>query len=271
MARQATGQAIERHGKQGITYAARVRAYGQRHYISLGYSWEGATRLKAAQPKRTWLEPEQVKPLLDATVCGLRGGKTKPTPRHARCSPPRSAPVCASASCWRCAGGRGQPRPGPPHRARLQDRGGRARDRHLARAARRARLSQGSGAPTQGRPTTCSPPRPAKPTPARTSPSASSAPSSAPTRRSPARRTSRRSPSRCPALAATHVRLAAVPTRREPRLRHAPDGPHRPQARPAHLHEGHGRTAPPGTRGAARQRARRGALDGGEHPGRDSG
>ncbi len=81
MARQATGQVIERHGKQGITYAARVRAYGQRHYISLGYSWEGATRLKAAQPKRTWLEPEQVKPLLDATVCGLRGGKTKPDPK----------------------------------------------------------------------------------------------------------------------------------------------------------------------------------------------
>jgi integrase len=223
MARQATGQVIERKGKQGITYAARVRAYGQRHYISLGYSWQGATRrqaetelqniladirrgtwqppqpqpastpvqpddptfhefasqwfeshrhevsprsvedykwgltrhllpffkdhrlsqitiaevdryknikvrererckegrtlsngsinetlnllaqvlemaveyghiqfnpargrrrrLKAAQPKRTWLEPEQVKPLLDATVRGLRGGKTTPDPR----------------------------------------------------------------------------------------------------------------------------------------------------------------------------------------------
>jgi integrase len=223
MARQATGQVIERKGKQGTTYAARVRAYGQRHYISLGYSWEGDTRrqaetelqniladirrgtwqppqpqpastptqpddptfhefasqwfegrrhevssrsvesdkwaltrhllpffkdhhlsqitipevdrykntkvrereqghverplsnrtinatlallaqvlemaveyehipfnpargkrrrLKAAQPKRTWLEPEQVRPLLDATVRGLRGGKTKPDPR----------------------------------------------------------------------------------------------------------------------------------------------------------------------------------------------
>jgi len=38
-------------------------------------------RLKAAQPKRTWLEPEQVKPLLDATVRGLRGAKTMPDPR----------------------------------------------------------------------------------------------------------------------------------------------------------------------------------------------
>ncbi len=38
-------------------------------------------RLKATQPKRTWLEPEQIKPLLDATVRGLRGGKTMPDPR----------------------------------------------------------------------------------------------------------------------------------------------------------------------------------------------
>jgi len=47
MARQATGQVIERKGKQGTTYAARVRAYGQRHYLSLGYSWQGATRHQA--------------------------------------------------------------------------------------------------------------------------------------------------------------------------------------------------------------------------------
>jgi integrase len=38
-------------------------------------------RLKAAQPKRTWLEPEQIKPLLDATVRGLRGGTTTPDPK----------------------------------------------------------------------------------------------------------------------------------------------------------------------------------------------
>jgi integrase len=219
MARQSTGQVLERKGKQGITYAARVRAYGERHYLSLGYSWDGYTRrqadtelqniladirrgiwkppqpqpvatpaqdptfhefssqwfearrhevsprsvedyhwgltrhllpffkdhhlsqitiaevdryrihkvrerekqgrglsngsinetlnllaqilevaveyghiqfnpargrrrrLKASQPKRTWLEPEQIKPLLDATVRGLRGGKTMPDPR----------------------------------------------------------------------------------------------------------------------------------------------------------------------------------------------
>ncbi|HEY5344596.1 MAG TPA: site-specific integrase [Solirubrobacteraceae bacterium] len=37
-------------------------------------------RLKTSQPKRTWLEPEQVKPLLDGAVRGLRGGKTMPDP-----------------------------------------------------------------------------------------------------------------------------------------------------------------------------------------------
>jgi Phage integrase, N-terminal SAM-like domain len=66
----------------------------------------GRRRLKAAQPKRTWLEPEQVKPLLDATVRGLRGGKTMPDPGCGCCSRPRSAAACASASCWRCAGKR---------------------------------------------------------------------------------------------------------------------------------------------------------------------
>jgi integrase len=221
VAREATGQVVTRNGKRGVTYAARVRAYGERHYISLGYSWEGYThrraetelqniladirrgtwqpprpepapapaqdptfhefasqwfearrhevsqrsvedykwaltkhllpffkdhrlsqitiaevdryrtgkvrerergrtgrplgnrsinatiallaqvlevaveyehiqfnpargrrrRLKVSQPTRTWLEPEQVKPLLDATVRGLRGGKTMPDHR----------------------------------------------------------------------------------------------------------------------------------------------------------------------------------------------
>jgi integrase len=38
-------------------------------------------RLKAKQPKRTWLEPEQVEPLRNAAVIGLRGGRTRPDPR----------------------------------------------------------------------------------------------------------------------------------------------------------------------------------------------
>ena len=175
MARQATGQVIERHGKQGITYAARVRAYGQRHYISLGYSWEGATRLKAAQPKRTWLEPEQVKPLLDATVCGLRGGKTKPDPETRDAVRHRDLHRYAHRRAARAALERGQPRPGPPHRARLQDRGGRGREIDIWPELHDVLTVYKAGRATQGRPTTCSRPRPAKPTPARTSPSASSA------------------------------------------------------------------------------------------------
>jgi integrase len=47
MARQTTGQVVERNGKRGVTYAARVRAYGQRHYLSLGYSRDGYTRRRA--------------------------------------------------------------------------------------------------------------------------------------------------------------------------------------------------------------------------------
>jgi integrase len=47
MARETTGQVVERKGKRGITYAARVRAYGERHYLTLGYSWDGYTRRRA--------------------------------------------------------------------------------------------------------------------------------------------------------------------------------------------------------------------------------
>lgn len=47
MAPQMTGQIVERRGRQGITYATRVRAYGQRHYVTLGHSWRGFTRRQA--------------------------------------------------------------------------------------------------------------------------------------------------------------------------------------------------------------------------------
>jgi integrase len=47
MGPEARGQVIERLGKQGVTYAARVRAYGERHYISLGRSSQGYTRRTA--------------------------------------------------------------------------------------------------------------------------------------------------------------------------------------------------------------------------------
>ena len=47
MARPATGQIAERKGKRGITFAARIRPYGERPYVPLGYSWEGYSRREA--------------------------------------------------------------------------------------------------------------------------------------------------------------------------------------------------------------------------------
>lgn len=47
MAHDAPGQIVERHGKLGIAYGARVRAYGERHYVTLGKSQDGCTRKQA--------------------------------------------------------------------------------------------------------------------------------------------------------------------------------------------------------------------------------
>ena len=71
MAREATGQVLERKGKRGITYAARVRAYGERHYLSLGFSWEGYDRRRGeielqnilADIRRCIWKPPQLKPV----------------------------------------------------------------------------------------------------------------------------------------------------------------------------------------------------------------
>lgn len=49
MARLATGQVLERDGKQGRTYALRFRAYGQRQYATLGTAEDGWTRARAEE------------------------------------------------------------------------------------------------------------------------------------------------------------------------------------------------------------------------------
>ena len=101
-------------------------------------------RLKTAQPKRTWLEPEQIKPLLDATVLGLRGGKTQARPQDARAVRHRDLHRTAHRRAARAALAGGRPRPRTPHRADVQDRSRhRPRDRPVARAARRAHRLQG--------------------------------------------------------------------------------------------------------------------------------
>ena len=67
MARPATGQIVERKGAQGITFAARFRALGQRQYVTLGYSWDGYTRRRA--------ETE-----LDNVLADVRRGRWRPPP-----------------------------------------------------------------------------------------------------------------------------------------------------------------------------------------------
>jgi integrase len=47
MARKATGQVIVRQGKRGRSYALRFRAYGRRHYLTLGNDAQGWDRWRA--------------------------------------------------------------------------------------------------------------------------------------------------------------------------------------------------------------------------------
>jgi hypothetical protein len=48
MPRPATGQVVERKTRSGVTsFGLRFRAYGERRYLTLGYSSEGWTRGRA--------------------------------------------------------------------------------------------------------------------------------------------------------------------------------------------------------------------------------
>ncbi len=47
MSKAPTGQVIRREGRKGITYALRFRAYGERHYITLGAATDGWTSRRA--------------------------------------------------------------------------------------------------------------------------------------------------------------------------------------------------------------------------------
>jgi integrase len=67
MARKATGQVIERGGKQGIAFVLRFTAYGKRRHLTVGNAAEGYTRAKAEEELRfvlaqvqrgIWLPPE---------------------------------------------------------------------------------------------------------------------------------------------------------------------------------------------------------------------
>ncbi len=87
MAREATGQVLQRKGKRGTTYAARVRANGERHYLSLGYSWEGYNRRHADTE-------------LQNILADIRRGIWKPPQPHPVAAPAEDPTFHEFASQW---------------------------------------------------------------------------------------------------------------------------------------------------------------------------
>ncbi len=68
MPRTASGQVVERKWKAGRGYALRVRAYGQRHYVTLGLHVDGWTRQRAEEElqnvladvrRSIWIPPDR--------------------------------------------------------------------------------------------------------------------------------------------------------------------------------------------------------------------
>ena len=80
VARPPTGQLIERAGKNGRTFSARIRAYGERHYVRFGHSRDGWTRAKA--------EAELANILAD-----VRRGLWVPEPATSIPEPPKREPT----------------------------------------------------------------------------------------------------------------------------------------------------------------------------------
>jgi integrase len=76
MARDPTGQIVERGGKDGTAFAARFRAYGARQYVTLGHSQDGYTRRHAetelqnilADVRRGIWRPPSSKPEVEPTA-----------------------------------------------------------------------------------------------------------------------------------------------------------------------------------------------------------
>ena len=87
MARRATGVVIERRGKQGVTYAARFTAYGEREYETLGHSWEGYTK-------------QQADDALAAIMADVRRGIWKPWADARPPAPPEDPTFHKFASEW---------------------------------------------------------------------------------------------------------------------------------------------------------------------------
>jgi hypothetical protein len=197
-------------------------------------------------------------------MAGSRAGSAKLRGPHRRwpapCLPRRSAQACASASCSRCAGTTStSSKAGSPLSTPRPRRAPAARSTcgpSCAMSSPHTRQTLHSASPR----TTYSPPRRVGPTPAehRQAPQTCRAASE----RDAGRPGCRPDPNGALAsLTPTHLRLAALPARREPRLCNAPNGAHRPQARPTYLHQGHGRATPTRPRRTSHPRARRRPLD----------
>ena len=104
MAPKASGQVIESMGQEGRTFAVRFRAYGQRHYLTLGTAEAGWTRRKA--------ELELANVMADVR----RGIWRPPEPEHAVSAPRPEPSFHGFASEWFDAHRR---RASPHHAGRL--------------------------------------------------------------------------------------------------------------------------------------------------------
>ena len=86
MAPRATGQLLERRGKRGVVYAARLHAYGRRHYVTLGRATEGWHRRRAEQE-------------LENILADARRGIWQPAERRREPDEPPAVPYFHEFAC----------------------------------------------------------------------------------------------------------------------------------------------------------------------------
>src|SRR5690348_2104864 len=80
MARQATGQVLERKTSRGLVFALRFRAYGERRYVTLGTVEDGWTRARADEE-------------LERVLAGVKLGTWEPPRTAPEPSPAATAPT----------------------------------------------------------------------------------------------------------------------------------------------------------------------------------
>jgi len=98
MAPRSTGQLLTRRGKRGVVYAARLHAYGRRHYVTFGHATDGWDRRSAEQE-------------LENILADARRGLWRPAERRREPDEPPAVPSFHEFACeWfegrRLEGGR---------------------------------------------------------------------------------------------------------------------------------------------------------------------